>query len=190
MSVFAFVGQETAVERYLYQKRKQRWSGVEGERSETWTAYSENWRLVWKTLWIKCAVFGENALLISSVVIFFFQKTNMIWCRVSLTLSVLNLKLHLSELTKALDSLLDPVSIPSGSHHTLPNIPALYSSFQWRQTPMIPGAFSAPSTPCWNIIIPTSPGPKPPGFTYILLGSQSACLTALPDERHLKGQGP
>lgn len=30
MSVFAFVGQETAVERYLYQKRKQRWSGVEG----------------------------------------------------------------------------------------------------------------------------------------------------------------
>lgn len=92
-----------------------------------------------RSLWRKCTAYFFCRDF------FFFQKTNTIWCRVSLTLSALNLKLHLSELTKALDSLLDSVSIPSGSHHTLPNIPALYSSFQWRQTPMIPGAFSAPS---------------------------------------------
>lgn len=161
-------------------------------RGRGWSeTYSQSWRLC-ENHSIKCSVFGENALLVSSVVIFFSRKQAWFGSVLAL-LCVMNMKFHPWDLMKALDLLLDSVSGPFGSHHTLPNTPALYSSFALMANSHAPGSF------LWSLIFhPPSGGAS--SFPYLLDLSHLAShpfhsavsphLTALPDERYPRGQGP
>lgn len=89
------------------------------------------------SLWGKCAVY----FLCHEFFYFSFQKTNRIRFRVSLTLSVLKLKPHVSDLMKAWDLFLDSVPDPCRSHYTLPNISALYSSLAPTTSSLAPRSF-------------------------------------------------
>lgn len=89
------------------------------------------------SLWRKCAAY----FFCHEFFYFSFQKTNMIWYRVSLTLSALKLKPHLSDLMKTRDLFLDSDPEPFRSHHILPNISALYSSLALTTSSLAPWSF-------------------------------------------------
>lgn len=113
-------------------------------RGRGWSeTYSQSWRLC-ENHSIKCSVFGENALLVSSVVIFFSRKQAWFGSVLAL-LCVMNMKFHPWDLMKALDLLLDSVLVPLGPtiHCQIPQ--PFILPLHWWQTPMLLGAFCGPS---------------------------------------------